>query len=171
MCAELLSEPVERVHGRGPADRFLECGMLGDQPGGAAPGRDRVQALGEARTDERAGRVAPSACPAQPLELRDQLGRSRVSRGGRRQTLRAGRAGLVPSGLPSELLPLLVTAPGSANFAGASICVTLNLTEILLYCAVLGRSGARIWSLWDADRRSRRYALSRGSRGGSDRRD
>ena len=74
MCAELLGEPVERVHGRAVTNRGLKHRVLCDQPGSPAPGGEPVQALGEAGADQRADRVALPARPAEPLKLRDQPG-------------------------------------------------------------------------------------------------
>ena len=73
-------------------------------------------------TIDEEGELPSSEAPQAPRSAV----RSRVNRGGWRQTLRVRRGGLVPSGLPSELVPLLVTALGGCNLAGAFIYLLLD---------------------------------------------
>ena len=113
---------------------------------------------------------SPSVPSSEAPQAPRSAERSRVNRGGWRQTLRVRRGGLVPSGLPSELIPLLVTAPGGYDLAGASIYVILDPTAShpLRRYYVLRRPTGAVSA--GSDRRSHGYTFSRGSRGDSDRR-
>jgi hypothetical protein len=69
---ELRGEAVAGIDGRGAADRVGERFMLSDQGDGARPGRDRVERLREAGSDEGADWVALPAGPAERVKLGDQ---------------------------------------------------------------------------------------------------
>jgi len=72
VLSELAGESIERVHGGRVSKRVSESAMFRDQRGRPAPRRDRVQALDEAGSDERADRVALTSRPAEGFQLFDQ---------------------------------------------------------------------------------------------------
>ena len=74
VLAELRGEAVAGIHGRAAAEGVLQRSMLGDQPGGPAPRRDRVDALDEASPDERPRAVSLPAGPPKAVKLRNECG-------------------------------------------------------------------------------------------------
>jgi hypothetical protein len=68
---------LPRTRSRGqpvPADGVGERAMFGDEGAYARPGRDRVERLDEAGTDECASAVALAACPSKLVKLHDERG-------------------------------------------------------------------------------------------------
>ena len=85
MPSELCREAVAGIDARAATESLLQRGVLANQSNRPRPRRDRVQALGETRSDEGTNRIAPPACPAEPLKLPDQLGDLRgIKEGGDR---------------------------------------------------------------------------------------
>jgi len=70
--AELPREAVARPLARSAAEHGADAGMLGGEAHGAAPCRQRLEALDEAHADHRADRIAGSAGPAHVLDGLDQ---------------------------------------------------------------------------------------------------
>ena len=69
MRAELRGEAVAGIHARRTSEGVLQSFVLRDQSSRSTPRRDRVEALGEAGTDQGADRVTLAPCPAKRLKL------------------------------------------------------------------------------------------------------
>jgi hypothetical protein len=70
--AKLRGEPVARIDARSVSEGVPKRGVVCDRSGRATPRRDRIERLREARSDQRANRVALAARPPQSLKLCDQ---------------------------------------------------------------------------------------------------
>ena len=69
MLAQLASEAVARVHGRGATDDLPQSGVVSDEANSAGPRREDVQALGERHADQRTDGVARASGPARRGEV------------------------------------------------------------------------------------------------------
>jgi hypothetical protein len=127
---QLFGEAVGGIDARRLAfavERTLQRPVLADQGDGLRPGRQRIQALGQAQPDHRADRVAGTARPARPLKLGNQM----PNLGRIEKILDHGRCrvrcylGDCHSSYTSD-----DQAPGSSNFAGAIFVDS----EANLYC-------------------------------------
>jgi hypothetical protein len=67
--AELRGEAVAGIDARSASECVLQRGMLGDERGGAALRRDRVQRLHQRHADHCADRIARASGPARLLKI------------------------------------------------------------------------------------------------------